>query len=249
MSKLNEKVAFVTGGTRGMGRAIVERLAKEGATVAFTYLNSEQVAQQIVDEINQNGGKAFAIKADGSQKGAVCKAIEDAVILFQKIDILVNNAALSVGGTIETSDERSHEYDRQIDVNIRSVTEAVRTAQKYMPVGGRIVNIASVGGIRIGGPGLSDYVATKAAISAYTRGLAWDLAPRQITVNSVEPGATDTDMLQKADEAVRQHYMNAIPLKRFAQPEEIAALVNFLVGDEAGYITGSSFTIDGGISA
>ncbi len=249
MSKLNEKVAFVTGGTRGMGRAIVERLAKEGATVAFTYLNSEQVAQQIVDEINQNGGKAFAIKADGSQKGAVGKAIEDAVILFQKIDILVNNAALSVGGTIETSDERSHEYDRQIDVNIRSVTEAVRTAQKYMPVGGRIVNIASVGGIRIGGPGLSDYVATKAAISAYTRGLAWDLAPRQITVNSVEPGATDTDMLQKADEAVRQHYMNAIPLKRFAQPEEIAALVNFLVGDEAGYITGSSFTIDGGISA
>lgn len=249
MSKLNEKVAFVTGGTRGMGRAIVERLAKEGAIVAFTYLNSDQVAQQIVDEINQNGGKAFAIKADGSQKGAVGKAIEDAVILFQKIDILVNNAALSVGGTIETSDERSHEYDRQIDVNIRSVTEAVRTAQKYMPVGGRIVNIASVGGIRIGGPGLSDYVATKAAISAYTRGLAWDLAPRQITVNSVEPGATDTDMLQKADEAVRQHYMNAIPLKRFAQPEEIAALVNFLVGDEAGYITGSSFTIDGGISA
>ncbi|MEI2272569.1 SDR family oxidoreductase [Sphingobacterium sp. ML3W] len=249
MSKLNEKVAFVTGGTRGMGRAIVERLAKEGATVAFTYLNSDQVAQQIVDEINQNGGKAFAIKADGSRKGAVGKAIEDAVILFQKIDILVNNAALSVGGTIETSDERSHEYDRQIDVNIRSVTEAVRTAQKYMPDGGRIVNIASVGGIRIGGPGLSDYVATKAAISAYTRGLAWDLAPRQITVNSVEPGATDTDMLQKADEAVRQHYMNAIPLKRFAQPEEIAALVNFLVGDEAGYITGSSFTIDGGISA
>ncbi|PUV25143.1 SDR family NAD(P)-dependent oxidoreductase [Sphingobacterium athyrii] len=249
MSKLNEKVAFVTGGTRGMGRAIVERLAKEGATVAFTYLNSEQVAQQIVDEINQNGGKAFAIKADGSQKGAVGRAIEDTVSLFQKIDILVNNAALSVGGTIETSDERSHEYDRQIDVNIRSVTEAVRTAQKYMPDGGRIVNIASVGGIRIGGPGLSDYVATKAAISAYTRGLAWDLAPRQITVNSVEPGATDTDMLQKADEAVRQHYMNAIPLKRFAQPEEIAALVNFLVGDEAGYITGSSFTIDGGISA
>lgn len=249
MSKLNEKVAFVTGGTRGMGRAIVERLAKEGATVAFTYLNSDQVAQQIVDEINQNGGKAFAIKADGSQKGAVGKAIEDTVSLFQKIDILVNNAALSVGGAIETSDERSHEYDRQIDVNIRSVTEAVRTAQKYMPDGGRIVNIASVGGIRIGGPGLSDYVATKAAISAYTRGLAWDLAPRQITVNSVEPGATDTDMLQKADEAVRQHYMNAIPLKRFAQPEEIAALVNFLVGDEAGYITGSSFTIDGGISA
>ncbi|WP_286856459.1 MULTISPECIES: SDR family NAD(P)-dependent oxidoreductase [Sphingobacterium] len=249
MSKLNEKVAFVTGGTRGMGRAIVERLAKEGATVAFTYLNSDQVAQQIVDEINQNGGKAFAIKADGSQKGAVGRAIEDTVSLFQKIDILVNNAALSVGGTIETSDERSLEYDRQIDVNIRSVTEAVRTAQKYMPDGGRIVNIASVGGIRIGGPGLSDYVATKAAISAYTRGLAWDLAPRQITVNSVEPGATDTDMLQKADEAVRQHYMNAIPLKRFAQPEEIAVLVNFLVGDEAGYITGSSFTIDGGISA
>ncbi len=227
MKALKEKVAFVTGGTRGMGRAIVERLAKEGATVVFTYANSDDKAQQIVKEIGNAGGKALAIKSDASVKGAVENAIEQAVGNYKKIDILVNNAAISVAGPIETSTERVNEYDKQIDVNIRSVAEAVRSAQKYMPDGGRIINIASVGGIRIGGPGLSDYIATKAAVSAYTRGLAWDLAPRKITVNSVEPGAIDTDMLQKADESVRQHYINAIPLKRFGRSEEIAALVNF----------------------
>lgn len=249
MTTLKEKVAFVTGGTRGMGRAIVERLAREGAIVVFTYANSDDKAQEIVNNISKTGGKALAIKSDGSVKGAVENAIEKAVANYKKIDILVNNAAISVAGPIETFAERETEYDKQIDVNIRSVAEAVRTAQKYMPDGGRIINIASVGAIRIGGPGLSDYIATKAAVSAYTRGLAWDLAPRRITVNSVEPGAIDTDMLQKADDAVRQHYINAIPLKRFGHPEEIASLVNFLAGDEAGYITGSSFKIDGGISA
>ncbi|MGS2741802.1 SDR family NAD(P)-dependent oxidoreductase [Sinomicrobium sp. M5D2P17] len=249
MSTLNQKVAFVTGGTRGMGQAIVKRLSKEGATVIFTYASSDEKARLIVNEINQSGGNALAIKADGAVKGNLENAIEQAVATFKKIDILVNNAAISIGGPIETASERADEYNRQIDVNIRSVAEAIRTTQKYIPEGGRIVNIASVGGIRIGGPGMSDYIATKAAISAYTRGLAWDLAPRKITVNSIEPGAIDTDMLQKADETVRQHYINAIPLKRLGKPEEIAALVNFLVGDEAGYITGSSFTIDGGISA
>lgn len=249
MSTLKEKVAFVTGGTRGMGEAIVKRLAREGATVAFTYVNSEDKAQLIANEINGAGGKALAIKADGAVKGAVKNAIEQAVSAFTKIDILVNNAAVSVAGPIESADTREDEYDRQIDVNIRSVAEAVRTVQMHMPDGGRIINIGSVGGIRIGGPGLSDYVSTKAAVSAYTRGLAWDLAPRKITVNSVEPGAIDTDMLQNADEDARQQYINAIPLKRFGKPEEIAAMVSFLAGDEAGYITGSSFKVDGGISA
>jgi len=249
MSTLKGKVAFVTGGTRGMGKAIVQRLAKEGAMVAFTYVNSKDSARQIVSEIVQAGGKALAIKADGANKGAVANAIEEAVTTFEKIDILVNNAAVSINGPIETADERTEAYNTQIDVNIRSVAEAVRTAQKYMPDGGRIINIASVGGIRIGGPGMSDYVATKAAVSAYTRGLAWDLAPRKITVNSVEPGATETDMLINADKTIRQYLMDSIPLKRFGLPEEIAGLVNFLAGDEAGYITGSSFKIDGGISA
>ncbi|PWV46128.1 SDR family NAD(P)-dependent oxidoreductase [Chitinophaga sp. S165] len=249
MSTLKGKVAFVTGGTRGMGKAIVERLAKEGAMVAFTYVNSNDSARKIVSEIVQAGGKALAIKADGAIKGAVANAIEEATATFEKIDILVNNAAVSVNGPIETANERTEAYNAQIDVNIRSVAEAVRTAQKYMPDGGRIINIASVGGIRIGGAGMSDYIATKAAVSAYTRGLAWDLAPRKITVNSVEPGATETDMLINADKAIRQHLMNSIPLKRFGLPEEIAGLVNFLAGDEAGYITGSSFKIDGGITA
>ena len=248
MSTLIEKVAFITGGTRGMGRAVVKRMAAEGAAVAFTYVNSDEKARALVIEIEEAGGRALAIKADGAIKGAVKNAIEQAAGAFEKIDILVNNAALSVGGPIETASDRTADYDRQIDVNIRSVAEAVRTAQKYMPDGGRIVNIASVGGLRIGGPGMSDYIDTKASVSAFSRGLALDLAPRNITVNTVEPGAIDTDMMP-GDPDIREAYINAIPLKRLGKPEEIAAMVNFLAGAEAAYITGSSFKVDGGITA
>jgi 3-oxoacyl-[acyl-carrier protein] reductase len=161
---------------------------------------------------------------------------------------LVNNAAVAITGPVETATDRIADYDRQIDVNIRSVAEAVRTVQKHMPDGGRIINIGSVGGRRIGGPHLADYITTKAAIAAYSRGLAWDLAPRSITVNTVEPGAIDTDMMP-SDPAIREAYINAIPLKRLGKPEEIAAMVNFLAGSEADYITGSNFSVDGGITA
>jgi 3-oxoacyl-[acyl-carrier protein] reductase len=248
MSTLKEKVAFVTGGTRGMGQAIVKRLAAEGAVVAFTYVNSDEKAHAIVTEIEHSGGRALAMKADSAVRGAVEKAIDQVAAIYGKVDILVNNAAVSVGGPIETAADRTIDYDRQIDVNIRSVAEAVRVAQKYMPNGGRIINIGSVGGRRIGGPYMADYIATKAAIAAFGRGLAWDLAPRNITVNTVEPGAIDTDMMPD-DPAIREAYINAIPLKRLGKPEEIAAMVNFLAGSEAGYITGSSFSVDGGITA
>lgn len=248
MKSLNSKVAFVTGGTRGMGEAIVKRLAAEGAAVAFTYAQSDEKAQAVVADILKSGGKALAIKADGAIKNAVQDAIEDAAAKFGKIDILVNNAAVSVNGPIEGAAGRAADYDRQIDINIRAVAEAVRAVQKHMPDGGRIINIGSVGGRRIGSPYFSDYVATKAAISAYGRGLAWDLAPRNITVNTVEPGAIDTDMLP-GDATIREAYTNAIPLRRFGKPEEVASLVNFLAGPESGYITGSSLSIDGGITA
>ncbi|ACT93552.1 SDR family NAD(P)-dependent oxidoreductase [Dyadobacter fermentans] len=248
MKTLAEKVAFVTGGTRGMGEAIVRRLASEGASVAFTYVSSQEKAQKLTDEITQNGGKALGIKADAAQSGALTKAINDTAEKFGKIDILVNNAAIAVAGPLDQAAERSGDYDRQVDVNIRAVSEAVRAAVKYIPEGGRVINIGSVGGKRIGGPFMSDYAATKAAISGYTRGLAWDLAPRNITVNTVEPGAIDTDMMP-TDPAVREAFTNAIPLKRLGKPQEIAAMVNFLAGPEASYITGSSFTVDGGINA
>lgn len=248
MSTLKEKVAFVTGGTRGMGHAIVKRLAAEGASVAFTYVNSDKIALDIVAEIEQAGGRGLAIKADGAVKGAVESAVAQTAAAFGKIDILVNNAAVAIVGPVETATDRIADYDRQIDVNIRAVAEAVRAAQKHMPDGGRIINIGSVGGRRIGGPHLADYIATKAAIAAFSRGLAWDLAPRNITVNTVEPGAIDTDMMP-SDPAIREAYINAIPLKRLGKPEEIAAMVNFLAGAEADYITGSNFSVDGGITA
>ena len=248
MSTLNEKVAFVTGGTRGMGEAIVKRLAAEGAAVAFTYVKSDEKAQAIVAVIQQAGRKALAIKADGAIKNAVANAIEKAAATYGKIDILVNNAAVAISGPIETAADRSADYDRQIDVNIRAVAEAVRAVQKYMPDGGRIINIGSVGGRKIGTPYMSDYAATKAAIEGYSRGWAWDFAPRNITVNTIEPGAIDTDMMP-ADPAVIDGFIKAIPLKRLGKPEEIAALVNFLAGPESSYITGSNISIDGGILA
>lgn len=248
MSTLNEKVAFVTGGTRGMGKAIVKRLAAEGAAVAFTYVNSDEQARTIVEKIQQGGGKALAIKADGAVKNRVSDAIRKAAETFGKIDILVNNAAVAVGGPIETAVERSADYDRQIDVNIRAVAEAVRAVSQYMPDGGRIINIGSVGGRKIGMPHMADYAATKAAIEGFSRGLAWDFAPRNITVNTIEPGAIDTDMVPK-DPAVREGFINAIPLRRLGKPEEIAALANFLAGPESSYITGSNIAIDGGILA
>lgn len=248
MRTLTEKVAFVTGGTRGMGEAIVKRLAREGASVAFTYIHSHEKAAGLAAEIETNGGRALAIRADASTPGAISEAVAKTVARFGRIDILVNNAAISVAGPVEQAAERLSEYDRQIDVNIKAVAEAVRSAVTYMPDGGRIINIGSVGGRRIGGPYLSDYAATKAAVGAYSRGLAWDLASRNITVNTVEPGAIDTDMLP-ADPAIRQLYINAIPLKRLGKPEEIAAAVSFLASPEAGYITGSALSIDGGINA
>ena len=172
MKTLTEKVAFVTGGTRGMGEAIVRRLASEGASVAFTYVSSEEKARKLTEEIEKNGGKVFGIKADAAQRGALTNAINDTVERFGKIDILVNNAAIAVAGPLDQAAEKSVDYDRQVDVNIRAVSEAVRAAVKYIPEGGRIINIGSVGGRRIGGPFMSDYAATKAAISGYTRGLA-----------------------------------------------------------------------------
>jgi 3-oxoacyl-[acyl-carrier protein] reductase len=248
MKTLIEKIAFVTGGTRGMGEAIVKRLSSEGASVAFTYINSQEKAAGLVAEIEANGGRALAIRADAATPGAIADAVAKTVARFGRIDILVNNAAISVAGPVEQAADRVAEYDRQIDVNIKAVAEAVRSTVKFMPDGGRIINIGSVGGKRIGGPYLSDYAATKAAVGAYSRGLAWDLAPRNITVNTVEPGAIDTDMLP-SDPAIRELYINAIPLKRLGKPEEIAAVVNFLASAEAGYITGSAFSIDGGINA
>ena len=248
MKTLQGKTAFITGGTRGMGEAIVKRFASEGANIVFTYANSNEKADQIVNEIKSQGGNAIAIQADGAITGTVEKAVNEAHSQFGAIDILVNNAAIAISGVLESAFERADEYNRMIDINIRSVAEAVRTVIKFMPDGGRIINIGSVGGNRIGGPAFSDYAATKAATGAYTRGLAWDLGSRNITVNVIEPGATDTDMMP-TDEAVRQAYMNAIPLKRLGKPEEIASLANFLAGPESAYITGSSFVIDGGLSA
>jgi 3-oxoacyl-[acyl-carrier protein] reductase len=248
MSTLKGKVAFVTGGSRSIGAAIVKRLAAEGADVAFTYSNSAEKANALVEEIEKNGIKALAIQADSAIKNEAAKAIDQAAAYFGKLDILVNNAGIVVFGHVESSAEQVDDYDRQIDINIRAVTESVKAAVKHLSPGGRIITIGSSGGTRIGMPYMAEYVATKGAVAAYSRALAWDLGAKNITVNVVAPGPIVTDANPEEGE-FQDKFRETIALKRYGKVEEVAALVNFLAGPEANYITGATFAIDGGITA
>lgn len=248
MSTLNGKIALVTGGSRGIGAAIVSKLASEGATVAFTYVNSPEKAAAIVAGIEKSGGKALAIKADSGNPKEIAAAVKQTADHFGALDILVNNAALFVTGPIEQADENAAQYDKQIDVNIRGVAAAIREAAKYMGDGGRIITISSAVANHLGTAYLTDYAATKAAASAYSRGYAWDLGSRGITVNTVQPGPIDTDMNPDSG-AFADSYRKKIALGRYGKTTEIAALVNFLAGPDSGFITGSTLTIDGGLTA
>jgi 3-oxoacyl-[acyl-carrier protein] reductase len=246
MSTLTGKAALVTGGSRGIGAAIVLRLVSEGASVAFTYSSSSTQADSLVEQIAKAGGKAIAIKADAADQEAVRGAVQETAKQFGKIDILVNNAGIIVLGSI--TEIKEADFQRILSVNVHSVFTATQEAVRHMPDGGRIIHIGSVNSERMPFVGGSVYALTKGALFSFTKGLARDLGPRNITVNNIQPGPVDTES-NPASGPFAETLLGLMALKRYGKGEEIAGLVSYLAGPEAGYVTGASILIDGGFAA
>ncbi|MBB3428889.1 MULTISPECIES: 3-oxoacyl-ACP reductase family protein [Rhizobium] len=246
MTKLSGKTALVTGASRGIGAAIAKRLAADGATVAITYTKGADAAAQVVKEIETAGGKAIAIQADAADAKAVSAAVEQTVSTFGNLDILVNNAGTAIPKPFEEA--TLEEMDRVIDINLRGVFIATQAALKHLRDGGRIISIGSCVGERMGTPGLVAYAATKGAVKMFTQGLAREVGTRGITVNNIQPGPIDTDLNPAAGDWAEPQLANTA-LKRYGHVDDIAAMVAFVAGPEASYITGTSLTVDGGTNA
>ena len=243
---LQQKVALVTGGSRGIGAAIAKRLAADGASVAITYSKGADAAAAVVSEIEQAGGKALAIQADAADAEAVKDAVEKTVAAFGGIDVLVNNAGIAIPKKFEET--TLEEIDRMFAINVRGTMAASQAALKHMKSGGRIIMIGSCVGERILTPGLAAYSATKGAVKMFTQGLAREAGGRSITVNNVQPGPIDTDLNPASgDWATPQKAVTA--LDRYGHVDEVAALVAFVAGPESSYITGANLTVDGGTNA
>jgi 3-oxoacyl-[acyl-carrier protein] reductase len=246
MNNLEGKTALVTGGSRGIGAAIAKRLAREGAGVALTYTSSPQKAADVVAAITGAGGRGLAIEADSADAEAVRGAIATTIRAFGSLDVLVNNAgALKVAPIDQISLD---DFDRMVAINVRAVFVAVQEASRHMKEGGRIITIGSVNADRMPFAGGAVYAMTKAAVAGLTRGLARDLGPRGITVNNVQPGPVDTDM-NPAEGQFADSLKALMALPRYGKADEIAAMVAYLAGPEAGFVTGASLTIDGGFAA
>ena len=244
--KLQGKVALVTGGSRGIGAAIAKRLADDGAHVAITYTKGAEAASSVVQAIERTGGRAIAIQADATDAGAVRAAVEQTVRSLGGLNVLVNNAGTAIPNKFE--DASLEELDRVIDLNIRGTFIATQEALKHLADGGRIIMIGSCVGERDQTPGLAAYAATKGAIKMFTQGLAREVGGRAITVNNIQPGPIDTDLNPASGEwAVPQKAFTA--LGRYGRVEEVAALVAFVAGPDASYITGANLTVDGGTNA
>jgi 3-oxoacyl-[acyl-carrier protein] reductase len=245
-NELENKVALVTGGSRGIGAAIAKRLAANGARVAITYARDADAAAKTVKAIERAGGKAVAIKADATDPAAVKAAVDKAVASLGKLDILVNNAGTAIPKPFEEA--TLEELDQVIDINLRGVFITTQAALKHINDGGRIITIGSCVGERMMTPGLVAYSATKGAIRMFTQGLSREVGGRGITVNNVQPGPIDTDLNPASgDWAVPQK--EATALKRYGSVDDIAAMVAFVASPQASYITGANLTVDGGTNA
>ncbi|HEX4022716.1 MAG TPA: 3-oxoacyl-ACP reductase family protein [Acidobacteriaceae bacterium] len=244
--KLEGKIALITGGSRGIGAAIAKRLAADGASVAITYAKDASAASAVVKAIELSGGKAVAIQAEAVDAEAVKRAVEKAVATFGRLDVLVNNAGTAIPKKFEET--TLEEIDRMIDINVRGTLLATQAALKHMNDGGRIIMIGSCVGERAQTPGLVAYSATKGAVKMFSQGLSREVGSRGITVNNVQPGPIDTDLNPAAgDWAAPQKAATA--LNRYGHVDEVAALVAFVAGPEAAYITGANLTVDGGTNA
>ncbi|MGF6532781.1 MULTISPECIES: SDR family NAD(P)-dependent oxidoreductase [Paraburkholderia] len=239
--KLTGKVAIVFGGSRGIGAAAARRLANDGANVAVTYVSAPERAAETVGAIEAAGRTGLAIEADSADPAAIEAAVAQAVDRFGRLDIAVVNAGILLLGDVATVSVEN--LDRMLNVNVRGVFLSIQAAAARLADGGRIITIGSNTAVRSGHPGSSVYSMTKAAVAVMVKGIAIDLAGRGITVNNIQPGPTVTDMTVDHIERIKP----LIPLKRAADPDEIAGLVAYLASKESGYMTGSSLTIDGGM--
>lgn len=243
MQELTGKRALVTGGSRGIGAAIAIALADKGADVAITFERSAERAAELKATIEQKGRTAVVIQADSADPAAIQRSVDEAADALGGLDILVNNAAIARYSSI--ADIAAEDIDALLAVNVRGPVLASKAAIPHLQAGARIINIGSAGADRIVGAGGTAYYMTKSALQSFTRGLAQELGPRDITVNLVQPGSTNTEM-NPADGEFADFQRGLIPLGRFGQPEDVAAAVAFLATPAARQITGTVLNVDGG---
>ena len=244
---LNEKVAVVTGASRGIGRAVAIKLASEGATVVINYNGSEDRALKVKKEIEENGGKAEIRQCNVSDYAACEEMFKEIISTLGSVDILVNNAGITKDGLLMKMSEE--DYDAVLDTNLKGTFNCIRHVARQMirQKGGRIINMSSVSGV-LGNAGQANYSASKAGVIGLTKSVARELASRGITVNAVAPGFVNTEMTAVLSEKVKEGAAAQIPLGKFGEPEDIANAVAFLASDNARYITGQVLAVDGGMA-
>lgn len=242
-----QRVALVTGASRGIGRAIAIALAKDGCDVAVNYRSGEAQAAEVVREIGSLGRQSIAVRADVASSNEVAQMVERVLATWGRIDVLVNNAGIVRDGLVLRMDEDA--WDQVVDTNLKGAFFCIRAALRAMlkQRSGRIVNVSSVAGV-VGNAGQANYAAAKAGLLGLTRAVAKEVAPRGITVNAVAPGFIETDMTEGIAMEYRDRMKAAVPLNRFGQSEEVAEAVRFLASRQAGYITGEVIKVDGGLA-
>ena len=247
MKDLNGRYALVTGGSRGIGRAICLELAARGAAVAVNYAGNAAAAEETVEACKALGVDAFALQADVADAAACEAMVKETIARFGRLDILVNNAGITRDGLMLTMKEA--DWDAVLDTNLKGAFHCMKAAyrpmmkQKY----GRIVNLSSIVGLR-GNAGEANYAASKAGLIGLTKSLAKELAARNVTVNAVAPGFIDTDMTAALPEKAREAMLSTIPMGRLGQAEDVARAVAFFAGEGAGYVTGQVLCVDGGMA-
>jgi len=244
--QLQNKIALVTGGTRGIGKAIVVALAEAGANVAFTYRSSKESADAIAADLQAKGKRAVGYQSDASEFNQANEIVQKVIQEFGRIDILVNNAGITKDGLLMRMSES--DWDAVITTNLKSVFSFTKVACRQMmsQQAGKIINISSIVGIT-GNAGQANYASSKAGVIGFTKSIAKELASRNIQANVVAPGFIETDMTGKLNEKQKEAILAMIPLKRIAKPEEVAGVVRFLASPDADYITGQVLCVDGGM--